>query len=54
MSEFEPGDVVLVPHPDTGAEIEGTFLAMDDADTAWVELDDGTTRKIAREDIRAV
>lgn len=70
MDQFEPGDVVRVPHPDTGAQIEGTFIGMADAaeaievaaadgstrkaDTAWIELDDGTTRKIVGDEIRPV
>ena len=65
MSGFEPGDVVRVSHPDTGEPIEGTYLSMaepDDlvevdgkgVDTAWVELDDGETRRFALDGVRAV
>lgn len=65
MSQFEPGDVVRTAHPDTGAEIEGTYLADAEpgerlevdgqaVDTVWVELDDGETRKLALDGVNAV
>ena len=65
MSGFEPGDVVRVSHPDSGEPIEGTYLAMAEPDdlvevdgegveTAWVELDDGETRRFALDGVRAV
>ena len=65
MSQFEPGDVVRAAHPDTGDEMEGTYLAEaepgerlevdgEPVDTVWVELDDGETRKLALDGVRAV
>jgi hypothetical protein len=69
MADFEKGDPVRVPHPDTGEEIEGTFLGLADpdeaievpleagsrkADAAWIQLDDGTTRRIVFSRIRKV
>lgn len=68
MTDFDKGDPVVVPHPDTGEDIGGTFLGdaePDEAvevadatgthteDAAWIQLDDGTTRRIGIDEIRA-
>ena len=61
MTQFENGDRVRALDPDTGAEIEGIFERVADADdaleiplevgarttdAAWIRLDDGTSRKV--------
>jgi hypothetical protein len=61
MTEFSNGDRVRAPNPDSGDEVEGTFLEVADpdqaleiafesgvrkTDAAWIRLDDGSTLKV--------
>lgn len=61
MTDFKTGDRVHALDPDSGEEIEGAFLKLADpdealeipteggahkTDAAWIELEDGTTRKV--------
>jgi hypothetical protein len=62
MTDFERGDRVRAPDPDTGEELRGTFIEVDELDdgidvpqagdtrkagAAWMRLDDGSALRVA-------
>ena len=67
MTDFKRGDRVQARDPDGGQEIVGTFLKVADpdealdipteggtrrTDAAWIQLEDGTTRKVVYHQMR--